>query len=100
MRSANVTRGNPVHRQAAAAAARPVYFVSNRPEAYEIWGEVDHDAAQRIGSIIARRAAERFPEIEFRVDADWHEHPPGMALVAAYIEGAWQSWIAGEFAEH
>lgn len=74
------------------AAARPVYFVSDRPEAYELWGEVGHDEAMAIARLIAERAARKFPAIEFRVDHGWHDHLPGMEKVSAYIEGHWQGW--------
>lgn len=75
---------------------RPVYFVSSRPEAYEYWGEVDHEQARHIGALIVRHASQRFPTIEFRVDDQWHEHLPGMTLVAAYIDGHWPQWLAEE----
>lgn len=73
---------------------RPVYYVSARPEAYEYWGEVGRDQAHRIAELIAQRAARRFPNIEFRVDAIWHDHLPGMELVAAHIDSHWQQWLA------
>lgn len=76
------------------APAPPVYFVSDRPEAYEIWGEVSHDAARRIAALIAAHAGKRFPEIEFRVDGAWHSHPSSMGRVTEYIESHWQSWLA------
>lgn len=76
------------------APAKPVYYVSTRPEAYEYWGEVGADEARRLGEIIAAQAARHFPAIEFRADADWHVHPPGMEPVADYIERHWQSWAA------
>lgn len=71
----------------------PVYFVSDRPEAYEIWAEVSHDEAERIGRTIAAHAHEDFPEIDFRVDHEWHVHPPGMEHVAAHIDAHLQSWV-------
>ncbi len=77
-------------------ADKPVYYVSSRPEAYEYWGEVDHEAAARIAGIIARRAARRFPYIDFRVSDEWHEQAPGMTLVAAYIDGHWRQWLVEE----
>lgn len=77
-------------------ADKPVYYVSSRPEAYEYWGEIDHDEARRIGGLIVRRAGRRFPNVEFRLDEAWHEHPPAMTLVAAYIDGHWQKWLAEE----
>ena len=73
---------------------KPVYYVSTRPEAYEIWGEVGREEARHLGQLIARRAARHFPDIEFRVDDVWHDHLPGMALVAAYIDSHWQAWVA------
>lgn len=75
---------------------KPVYYVSSRPEAYEYWGEVDLEEARRIGEVIVRRAGERFPRIEFRLDDAWHGHPPGMTLVASYIDGHWRQWLAEE----
>ena len=71
---------------------RPAYYVSTRPEAYEFWGEIGHHEARQLGKLIAERAAERFPNIEFRVDDAWHDHRPGMELVAAYIDANWQAW--------
>lgn len=46
-----------------------IYYLSDRPEAYEYWGEIGHDAARRIGLLAAGRASERFPDIEFRIDS-------------------------------
>jgi hypothetical protein len=77
-------------------AQKTAYYVSSRPEAYEYWGEVDLEKARRIGELIARRAARRFPGIEFRVDDDWHEHLPETALVAAYIDAHWLQWLEEE----
>jgi len=77
----------------AATAERPVYFVSDRPEAYEYWGEIDHDTAARIGRLIAERAGHRFPDIEFRVDASWHMHQPGTEGVAEFIEQQLPAWV-------
>lgn len=73
-----------------------VYYVSSRPEAYEYWGEVDHDRARRIAEVIVRHARRRFPTIDFRVDDGWHEQAHGMTLVAAYIDGHWLQWLAEE----
>jgi hypothetical protein len=73
---------------------RAIYYVSARPEAYEYWGEVGHAEARVIGDLIARCAAERFPNIDFRVDDAWHDHLPGMELVAAYIDANWREWLA------
>jgi hypothetical protein len=77
-------------------ADKSVYYVSSRPEAYEYHGEIDHEQARRIGELIVRHAAERFPNIEFRLDDAWHDHLPGMTLVAAYIDGNWQQWLADD----
>jgi len=73
-------------------AEKAVYYVSARPEAYEIWGEVGHDEAGQLARAIAARAARHFPHIEFRVDDTWHDHAPGMEVVAAYIDRHWQAW--------
>jgi hypothetical protein len=75
-------------------AVKPVYYVSARPEAYEYWGEVGREEALRIADLIAHRAAERFPNVEFRVDDAWHDHMPGTELVAAHIDANWQMWVA------
>lgn len=75
------------------AAERSVYYVSDRPEAYEIFGEVSHDEARDIGKLIAARAARYFPGVEFKVDSTWHSHQHGMEQVAAYIEDHWQDWV-------
>jgi len=74
-------------------AERPIYYVSDRPEAYDIWGEIDHQTALRIGRLIAERAGSRFPEIEFRVDAGWHRHAPGTEIVTAFIEEHLAAWL-------
>lgn len=74
-------------------AEKLIYYVSARPEAYEYWGEIGRDEARHIAELIARRAVERFPDIEFRVDDAWHDHLPGMELVAAHIDGNWQKWV-------
>lgn len=71
----------------------PVYFVSSRPEAYEVCGEISHYEAREIGRAVAKNAARRFPGIEFIVDDSWHRHQHGMEHVAAYIEANWQRWI-------
>jgi hypothetical protein len=71
-----------------------IYFVSARPEAYEYWGEIGRAEARVIAELIARRAVERFPNIEFRVDDAWHDHLPGMELVAAHIDANWQQWVS------
>jgi len=73
--------------------AQQVYYVSNRPEAYEIWGEVSHDDADSISRMIATFAGRRFPHMEFRIDGDWHVHEPGMEPVSAYIEKQLPGWI-------
>lgn len=71
---------------------RPVYYVSSRPEAYEIAGEVGHDAAAAIARTIAENASRHFPGVDFRIDDQWHSHQPGMEKIAAYIEDHWQHW--------
>ena len=71
----------------------PVYFVSDRPEAYEIWGEVSRDAAARFAEIIAERASKRFPNIRFQIDGRWHTHEHGMELISSYIESNWHRWV-------
>jgi hypothetical protein len=76
------------------AAEAPVYYISDRPEAYELNGEVSHAEARAIGELIAERAARHFPGIEFKVDSAWHSHQHGMERVAAYIEDHWQEWVA------
>jgi hypothetical protein len=73
---------------------RPIYYVSDRPEAYEICGEIGHEEARRIGELIAARAGRQFPGVEFRVDSAWHSHQHGMEEVMAYIEARWQDWVA------
>lgn len=93
METAKATHRRP-RPGAAPAATLPVYFISDRPEAYEVWGEVAHDEARRIAAVIAARATEHFPDIEFRVDGAWHSHPPALGRVTAYIESNWQSWLA------
>lgn len=80
--------------RAASMPARPVYFISDRPEAYELWGEVSHEEAVRIGRVIAERARRRFPTFEFRIDAGWHVHPVGSEEVAAFIEDHAAQWLA------
>ncbi len=86
--------GIEAHRPGVAGAvAKPVYFVSNRPEAYEVAGEVGHDEAEAIARAIVEHAGHRFPGVEFRVDGEWHSHQPGMEKVAAYIEEHWEQWI-------
>lgn len=77
-----------------AHAEKPVYYVSTRPEAYEVCGEVGHDEAEALARMIADHAARHFPKVEFRVDDAWHMHPPGMELVAAYIDDHVQGWAA------
>jgi hypothetical protein len=70
-----------------------VYYVSDRPEAYETWAEVSHEEAERIGRTIAWHAQRDFPEFDFRVDHDWHLHQKGMEHVAAHIDSHLQAWI-------
>lgn len=73
---------------------RQQYFVSDRPEAYEVWGEVSREEAGMLARLIVRHAAERFPNIEFRIDGNWHTHDRSTELVSAYIESHWQAWAA------
>lgn len=73
---------------------RPVYYISDRPEAYEVWGEVGPEKAGRLAEVIAEHAGRRFHGIEFRIDGNWHTHDQSMDKVAAYIEGHWQNWLA------
>lgn len=82
------------HQATRTPAERPRYFISDRPEAYEVWGEVSHDDARRLAYIIAEHAAKRFPGIEFCVDGEWHGHDEGMQAVSSFIDGHWQAWAA------
>ncbi len=91
-KSANAARAEPGRPGVAGTVARPVYYVSSRPEAYEVAGEVGHEEAAAMARTIAHHAGHRFPGIEFRVDDQWHSHQPGMEKVAAYIEDHWQEW--------
>jgi hypothetical protein len=86
-----------IHTQQAATAvvtAPRVYYVSDRPEAYELWGEVSQEQASRIGRLIAARAGEEFLDVEFRVDGAWHCHPAGSERVAEFIEDHVPAWVA------
>ncbi len=74
---------------------RPIYQVSGRPEAYEIWGEVTHEQARAIAAVIVRQASAHFPHVEFRISDTWSMHGQGLNQVAAYIEKHWQRWAAG-----
>ncbi len=89
----NVAKSQGAQAFPSGAVERPVYFVSDRPEAYEIAGEVGHEEAGEIGRLIAERAGHRFPGVEFRVDSEWHSQQPGMERVSAYIEEHWQHWV-------
>lgn len=73
---------------------RPVYFISDRPEAYEVWGEIGQEEAGKLAALIADHAGRHFPSIEFRIDGEWHTHDQSMDKVAAYIESHWQAWWA------
>ena len=75
-------------------AEKSVYYISARPETYELWGEVDHDMARRLADLIVERTAKRFPTIEFRIDEDWHMHPSGLEIVSTYIDDHLQTWVA------
>ena len=72
--------------------ARPVYFISSRPEAYEVAGEVDLERARELAHTIAERAARRYPTVEFRIDDQWHLHDEQLTGVANYIESHWERW--------
>ena len=72
---------------------KPVYYLSDRPEAYELWSEVTHGEARNFAEQIARKAAELFPEVEFRVDGGWHSHQRGMEHIANVIEENWLDWV-------
>jgi hypothetical protein len=74
------------------ATELPIYFVSNRPEAYEYWGEVSRERAEILAKIIAEHASSRFPGIDFRIDSEWHAHDPRTANAAMYIEKHWLEW--------
>lgn len=76
-----------------AHASKPVYYVSDRPEAYELWAEVSLGEARDIASQIARKAAEQFPDVEFLVDGGWHSHQRGLEHVANVIEENWRVWV-------
>lgn len=91
--------GNPDQR-AVATSGRPIYYISDRPEAYEIWGEIDHETAARIGRLVAKRAGRRFPGIEFRVDGSWHLHQAGSEGVAEFIEAHMPTWVAEALRAH
>lgn len=71
---------------------RPVYFVSTRPEAYEVYGEIGREEARAIAHTIAEHASRHFPGLEFKLDDAWHRHQHGLEHVAAYIEANWQRW--------
>ncbi|MEW6164658.1 MAG: hypothetical protein AB1642_06325 [Pseudomonadota bacterium] len=75
--------------------ARPIYYVSARPEAYEQWGEVSVSEAKLIALTIVRQAAVRFPHVEFRVCDGWSVHEKGMNQIATYIDKHWERWVAG-----
>lgn len=74
------------------SANRPVFFISNRPEAYENWGEVSREQADSLARIIAEHAARRFPGIDFHIDSEWHSHDPRTAVTSSYIESHWMKW--------
>lgn len=78
---------------AGSATAQHVYFISDRPEAYEVWGEISLSQAREFARLIAGKAAAQFPGVEFRVDGGWHQHEPGMEHIAAVIEEHWESWV-------
>lgn len=74
--------------------ARRIYYVSARPESYELWGEVSREDARTIAAAIVRQAAAHFPDIEFRVSDTWVLHDRDMNEVAAYIDAHWEKWAA------
>jgi hypothetical protein len=84
------------HSSSVQTLEHPVFFISNRPEAYEVWGEISHGEAETLARLIAARAAKRFPDIEFKIDGDWHTQDKSINVqhAAAYIESHWQSWAA------
>lgn len=73
---------------------RPIYYVSGRPEAYEVWGEITSSEAKAIATTIVRQAAARFPHVEFRVSDGWSMHGQGMNQIAAYIDKHWERWAS------
>lgn len=84
----------PAEVRPAPVAGRPVYFVSDRPEAYEVWGEVNREEAKALARTIADHAGKRFSNVEFRIDGEWHGHDVAMGIVAAYIDSHWRQWAA------
>ena len=72
---------------------KAVYYLSDRPEAYEVWAEVSQEEAKAMAQLIAQRAGQHFPDIEFLIDGDWHAHQRGMEHVASVIEENWQTWV-------
>ena len=75
---------------------RPVYFISNRPEASEVGGEVSVERAASLAAVIVQRATRAFPGIDFRIDGQWHSHDPELDRVAAYIESHWAAWASSK----
>lgn len=71
---------------------QPIYFVSDRPEAYEVWGEISPPEAEALARVIVRHASSRFPEVNFVIDSGWHSHARGLETVSAYIEENWPAW--------
>lgn len=71
---------------------RLIYHVSDRPESYELWGEVTRAEAREIAEAIVAHAAKRFPHVDFRVSGEWNVHGERTRLVTAYIEKHWQDW--------
>ena len=74
--------------------ARRTYYVSSRPEAYEVWGEVSKGEALELAREIAHHAAEHFPDVDFAIDENWHTHQ-AESDIAAYIEDNWIAWCDG-----
>lgn len=77
-----------------------VYYISDRPEAYEVWAEIGVTEAKAIAGIIASHAKNLFPEIEFKIDGGWHSHQRGMEHVASVIEESWQTWAEAGLARN
>jgi hypothetical protein len=78
------------------ALEHPVFFISNRPESYEVWGEISLGEAEVLARLIVEHASRRFPDIEFKIDGEWHTQDKSIKVqhAAAYIESHWQSWAA------
>jgi hypothetical protein len=73
---------------------RLTYHVSDRPESYELWGEVSRAEARTIAEIIVMHAAKRFPRVDLVISGAWNVHDERTKLVTAYIEKHWRDWVA------